>query len=97
MRQYDLSSRLSPYKLKPAHLPYVLPGNFPLNDQEVEVLKREIAALRVPIALLVGDTASSFFPGDDENNNVQAGAMPARCGRSPSATKPYCGGPVSSG
>jgi hypothetical protein len=51
----------------------VLPGGFPLNEEEADALKREILALGVPLALIVGDTASSFFPGDDENSNVQAG------------------------
>jgi hypothetical protein len=73
----DLKARMhgmvSAYKLKPAQLPYILPGNFPLNDQEAEALMREITGLGVPISLIVGDTASSFFPGDDENDNVQAG------------------------
>ena len=26
----------------------------------------------VPWGLIVGDTAASYFPGDDENDNVQA-------------------------
>ena len=54
-------------------LPYVLPGSFPLTEQEAEALKRDIAALGVPFVLIIGDTASSFFPTDDENSNVQAG------------------------
>jgi hypothetical protein len=54
-------------------LPFVLPGSFPLDDQGVDALKQEIAGLGAPLGLIVGDTASSFFPGDDENNNVQAG------------------------
>jgi hypothetical protein len=54
-------------------LPFVLPGSFPLDDEEAGTLKKEIEGLGLPLALIVGDTASSFFPGDDENNNVQAG------------------------
>jgi hypothetical protein len=54
-------------------LPFVLPGSFPLDEKAADVLKREITALGVQLALIVGDTASSFFPGDDENDNVQAG------------------------
>jgi AAA domain len=60
-------------KLRPNQLPYVLPGSFPLTEQEADALKRDIAGLGVPLALIIGDTASSFFPGDDENSNVQAG------------------------
>jgi hypothetical protein len=73
----DLQARMhgmaGAYKLKPAQLPYVLPGNFPLDDQEADALSQEIAGLGVPIALILGDTAASFFPGDDENDNVNAG------------------------
>jgi hypothetical protein len=61
------------FKLKPAQLPFVLPGNFPLDDQEADTLLREIDGLGVPISLIIGDTASSFFSGEDENDNVQAG------------------------
>jgi hypothetical protein len=73
----DLKARMhgmaGAYKLKPAQLPFVLPGHFPLNDSEADALKRAIANLGIPFALIVGDTASSFFPGDDENDNVDAG------------------------
>ncbi len=61
------------YQLRRDQLPYVLPGNFPLTEAEAEALRRAIANSGVPLALIIGDTASSFFPGDDENNNVQAG------------------------
>ena len=44
-----------------------------MTEEEADALKRDIAGLGVPLALIVGDTASSFFPGDDENSNVQAG------------------------
>jgi hypothetical protein len=74
----DLEARMigmaNAYNLPRERLPYVLPGGFPLTEPEAEALQREIAALGVPLALIVGDTASSFFPGDDENNNVQAGS-----------------------
>jgi hypothetical protein len=74
----DLKARLHgmvrAFNLPHERLPYVLPGNFPLVEEEADRLKREIAALGVPLALILGDTASSFFPGDDENDNVQAGA-----------------------
>jgi hypothetical protein len=61
------------YNIPPDRLPFILPGSFPLDDKETAALKEEIAALRVPLVLIVGDTASSYFPGDDENSNVQAG------------------------
>jgi hypothetical protein len=73
----DLKARLHgmclAYGLKPRQLPYVLPGNFPMTEEEAERLRLDLAALGVPLALILGDTASSFFPGDDENDNVQAG------------------------
>jgi hypothetical protein len=73
----DLEARMigmaKTYNLPAASLPYVLPGSFPLTEAETDALKRDIAGLGVPLALIVGDTASSFFPGDDENSNVQAG------------------------
>jgi hypothetical protein len=73
----DLEARMigiaRTYNIPPDRLPFVLPGSFPLDDKEADALKKEIAALGVPLVLIVGDTASSFFPGDDENSNVQAG------------------------
>jgi hypothetical protein len=53
-------------------LPWVLPHAFPLVEEELERLKGECRA--VEWGLIVGDTAASFFPGDDENDNVQAAA-----------------------
>jgi hypothetical protein len=73
----DLEARMigmaKTYNMPTAKLPYVLPGSFPLTEEEADALKRDIAGLGVPLALIVGDTASSFFPGDDENSNVQSG------------------------
>jgi hypothetical protein len=73
----DLKARMigmaRAFGLTSNQLPYVLPGNFPLTEEKIDALKREIANLGVPLTLIVGDTASSFFPGDDENDNVQAG------------------------
>lgn len=54
-------------------LPYVMDRAFPMNDDEADTLKAEITALGIDFVLIVGDTAASFFPGDDENDNVQAG------------------------
>lgn len=60
------------YGLK--QMPYVLPLSFPMVEEEIERLKSECLAMGIPWGLIVGDTAASFFPGDDENNNVQAAA-----------------------
>jgi hypothetical protein len=60
-------------ELNLGQLPYVLPGSFPLTDEGAEALRQDMYRLGVPLALIVGDTASSFFPGDDENSNVQSG------------------------
>jgi hypothetical protein len=73
----DLEARMigmaETFKL-PAHkLPYVLPGSFPIDQDGIDKLKAGIAAIGVEFALIIGDTASSFFPGDDENSNVQSG------------------------
>jgi hypothetical protein len=61
------------FNLASKQLPYVLPATFPITEVEAEALRRDIAALGVPFALIIADTAASFFPGDDENSNVQAG------------------------
>jgi hypothetical protein len=74
----DLEARMiglaRAFNLPSTMLPYVLPGSFPMTEEEADALKRDIAGLDMPLALIVGDTASSFFPGDDENSNVQAGS-----------------------
>jgi hypothetical protein len=73
----DLKARMlgmcGAMNLRNDQLPYVLPGSFPLDEEGAAALKQDIDALGVPLSLIVGDTASSFFPGDDENSNVQAG------------------------
>ena len=62
----DLEARMigmaKAYNIPHDQLPYVLPGGFPLTEPEAEALQRDIAGLGVPLALIVGDTASSFFP-----------------------------------
>ena len=74
----DLKARMiamaKTYNIPLDQFPYVLPGGFPMTDDEADALKVEIAGLGVPFVLIVGDTASSFFPGDNENDNVQAGS-----------------------
>jgi AAA domain len=73
----DLKARMhgmaAYFNLKASEMPYVLPGNFPLNEQEADALIRDLNGLRVPLSAIIGDTASSYFPGADENDNVQAG------------------------
>ncbi len=60
-------------RLPPGKLPYVLPGSFPLSEEAADDLKVAIAGMGIPFALIVGDTASAFFPGEDENSNVEVG------------------------
>jgi hypothetical protein len=61
------------FNLDPQQLPYVLPDAFPMTEDEADSLRAEIDALCVPFMLVIGDTTASFFPGEDENDNVQAG------------------------
>jgi len=44
-----------------------------MTQEEADKLRHDIGALGVPFVLIIGDTAASFFPGEDENDNVQAG------------------------
>lgn len=53
---------------------HVLPGNFPMTADAAETLKQRIDALQCQPVLIVIDTAAAFFPGDDDNQNVQMGA-----------------------
>jgi hypothetical protein len=73
----DLEARMlgmaKAYELPRDRLPFVLPGAFPLDEEAIEKLKDDIDALGIPFALIVGDTTSSFFPGEDDNANVQMG------------------------
>jgi len=73
----DLAARMlgmaRDYNLRAADLPYVLPGAFGMDEDAIDRLKLEIGALGVDLCLIIGDTAASFFPGEDENNNVEAG------------------------
>jgi RecA-family ATPase len=76
----DLRCRLhaacQAYRLDPMLLPlYVLPGNFLLTADAAEKLKREIDGLGLDPVLIVVDTAAAYFPGDDDNHNVQMAPM----------------------
>ena len=73
----DLCGRLHAmvheYRLDPAKLPHVLPANFPLIAEEADTLKAEIDAIAGDKALIVADTGPAYFPGDNDNDNVQMG------------------------
>jgi RecA-family ATPase len=64
------------YNIDPADLPIrVMPGNFPMTGETAETLRQQLDATGRPIALIIGDSAAAYFPGDDENHNVQMGAF----------------------
>lgn len=64
------------YNINPADLPIrVMPGNFPMDADTAETLKQQIDATERPPALIIADSAAAYFPGDDENHNVQMGAF----------------------
>jgi hypothetical protein len=44
-----------------------------MTEAEAEILRQQIAALAVPLSLIIPDSAAAFFPGDAENDNVQFG------------------------
>jgi len=81
----DLSGRMlgmcREFKIPHRLAPFVLPGNFPLSEQGLERLMERIKELGVPLSLILGDTAASFFPGDEENSNVQNGGYARRLRR----------------
>jgi hypothetical protein len=62
------------YGIDPAKLPIrVMPGNFPLAAETAETLKQTIEAGGRETTLIIGDSAAAYFPGDDDNQNVQMG------------------------
>lgn len=61
------------FSIPSLRMPYVLPQAFPLNDAEADALIDEIAKLGVDFALIIGDTAASFFAFEDENSNTDQG------------------------
>jgi hypothetical protein len=64
------------YGITPASLRIrVMPGNFPMDAETAETLKRQIDETDRPPALIIADSAAAYFPGDDENQNVQMGAF----------------------
>lgn len=75
----DLRCRLyaacQAYNLKPDKLPlHVLPATFPIDEETAVDLKKQIESLKLKPSLIIVDTAAAFFPGDDDNQNVQMGA-----------------------
>jgi RecA-family ATPase len=64
------------YNVDPLNLPIrVMPGNFPMTGETAEALKQQLDTAGRPIALIIGDSAAAYFPGDDDNHNVQMGAF----------------------
>jgi len=61
------------YNIDPQRAPHVLPVNFPMTPEEAARLKDDIDALALDPVLIVADTAAAYFPGDDDNSNVQMG------------------------
>lgn len=62
------------YALDPANVPlHILPGSFPMSDDAADAVRKQIDALRCNPVLVILDTAAAFFPGDDDNSNVQSG------------------------
>ncbi len=60
------------YRLDRDKLPlHVLPGNFLMHAEAAEDLKQQIDKIE-PVLIIV-DTAAAYFPGDDDNHNVQMG------------------------
>ncbi len=63
------------YDLDPDETPiHVMPGNFPMTPEAAELLRQKIDALGQTFGLIIGDSLAAYFPGDDENHNVQMGA-----------------------
>jgi hypothetical protein len=73
----DLCGRLhamcQEYHLDKARLPHVLPVNFSLTDEEAEKLRQDIDDLGREPVLIIIDTGPAYFPGDNEQDNVQMG------------------------
>ena len=61
--------------IDPTKIPlHVMAGNFPLTPEAAEALKTKIDATEINPIGIIFDTAASFFPGDNDNDNVQKGA-----------------------
>ena len=64
------------YGLDPDQTPiFVMPGNFPLDADAAEALTQKLNDLGIPITLIFGDSASAYFPGENEIDNVEMGGF----------------------
>lgn len=61
------------YKLDASRMPHVLPYNFPLTAEEAVRLREDIDELDLHPVMIIADTAAAYFPGEDDNSNVQMG------------------------
>jgi|tagenome__1003787_1003787.scaffolds.fasta_scaffold20912422_2 hypothetical protein len=62
------------YQIDPANLPIrIMPGNFPLDDEAAIALTKQINEGGHQTSLIIGDSAAAYFPGEDDNHNVQMG------------------------
>lgn len=61
------------YGIPASKAPYVLPANFPMTPEAAAALKHDIDEMGLNPVLIIADTAAAYFPGDDDNNNVQMG------------------------
>jgi hypothetical protein len=75
----DLAARVHAacqfYDINPNTTPItVMPGNFPVTPEDAEQLRQRIDSADHKFAAIFIDSAAAYFPGDDENHNVQMGA-----------------------
>lgn len=60
--------------VSPVDLPmHFISERFTIGDA-IPILEQRIRQIGRPLVLILIDTSAAFFPGDDENDNVQAGA-----------------------
>jgi len=71
----DLKGRILAMEqaVAPDYLPYIMPGHIPLSAEHILRLRGDCQELSLSLGLVIVDTAASFFPFEEENNNVQAG------------------------
>jgi hypothetical protein len=56
-----------------ANLPHIMPGHLQLGPEHIMRLRTECHDMALKLGLVIVDTAASFFPFEEENNNVQNG------------------------
>jgi predicted transcriptional regulator len=69
----DLQARFIAVAQDHERLPAVAPGHFQMLPEAIGTLRQEILDAKVEYALIILDTAASFFPFEEENSNTQAG------------------------